>query len=693
MSKYGCFKVSNVGDRCTQLSPSSTYTPKYDTKTECMRNCNTEEEEDALRKLREKFRLKDLTEMIRPGLIVAFDRIKDTPLLDYKSVPYTNKILNSEELYHLYITINRRHSFGSHKNAFLDDVKKKLNVKAGSDIVITFTEKARVEVAGVNFTEDFESDFLDNRKEFEKELTDFIATSNTFMIKNILINNYITEINHHTIMLIKKETVGTRTLISFFIYDPTSGSYVSFYDLLEVFIKDACVAIDVDCKVTQLSKIYGIQNLEVHKQNDEMIIRSINKKINDIMMDIAHENKDFIQLFLYKVLILLANKYKSKSFAPMDIDGKTYPVDFDNMFIGEKDINYPMNIRMWVTSDKLTDKIFNDTDGWIKQNIDLGLITVDELKSYEDEVISLGRKLFPSINADHLFEKELIEYIRKIYTDLYSFKHDEYLYPIIKVFKKMSQKLMGSIIKVKARMEDLDNQIYNYYKMDYFSGYCYMWSYYIIFLILMNPTIDPYTIIKATFFQTTEETRMRRILKIQLYDIQGILNSNDSPNPYFFYKNYITEANESIDQAKSELPTELTPDDNQLVRKIFIKITNFLLLNVLYNKSNDKYLSYKYSRTGEGDYTENKFIAPKVDEILKDFTLNGVDFTLPKEDFQRNYIDRVLAGELLVDVNRKIDATKPIEPLALENKYQSVYKEKYLKYKSKYLALKSKLKN
>lgn len=688
MSKYGCFKVSNVGDRCTQLAPSSTYTPKYDTKTDCMRNCNTEEEEEALRKLREKFRLKDLTEMIRPGLIASFDRIKDTPLLDYKGVPYTNKILNSEELYHLYITINRRNSFGSHKNDFLDDVKKKLNVKAGKDIVITFTEKRIMKVAGIEFTEDFDSDFLEDRKGFEKELNEFIASTSTFMIKNILINNFITEINHHTIMLIKKETVNRRTLLSFFIYDPTAGSYLAFYDLLEVFIKDACETIDVDCKVTQLSKIYGIQNIEVHKQNDEKIIRSINRRMNDSMKDIVFQNKDFIQIFLYKIVVLLANKYKSKSFVPLDINGKTFPTNFDNMFIGKKDFDYPINIRMWITNDDLLNKIFNDNDGWLKQNIDAQFVTIEELKSYEDEVIELGRKLYPSIDKDHIFEEELISFIKKIYSDLYTWKHDEYLYPIYNIFMKMSQKLMSNIIKLRIRLEDLDNQIYNYYKMDYFSGYCYMWSYYIIFLILMNQTIDPYMIIKATFFQTIDESRMKNILKHQIYDIQSILNSDDKPNNYFFNKNYIDDANKNIDEAKSELPTELTPDDNQLVRKLFIKITNFLLINVIYNKSNDKYLSYKYSKTGEGEYTENKFIAPKVDEILKDYTLDGVDFTLPKEDFQRAFIDRVLAGELLVEVNRKIEATKPTVSLVLENKYQSIYKQKYLKYKSKYLALK-----
>ena len=210
----------------------------------------------------------------------------------------------------------------------------------------------------------------------------------------------------------------------------------------------------------------------------------------------------------------------------------------------------------------------------------------------------------------------------------------------------------------------------------------------------MNQKIDPYTIIKGTFFQTIDEPKMRGILESQIYDLQSILNDKSSTKPYFLNKNYINEANTEIEEAKRDLPSFLTPDSKELSRKTFFKITNFLLLNILYNKISDKYLSYKYSKTSEEELTLNTFIAPKVDEILKDFSLPELDTSLPEDDLKRDFIDKVLKGELLVEVNAKIVAAKPITPLVLESKYQYAqndYKTKYLKYKSKYLELKKRL--
>jgi len=692
--KFGCFKVETVADRCMEISPFSKMTPFFPTKAECMRNCNTDEEEEALRKLREKFRIKDLTEMIRPGLIASFDKIKDMPLLNYKGSPYASRILNSDELYHFYSTLVRRTSYGKHDNIFLDDIKKKLNVFNGTDIIVTFTETRSNTVKGIDFKEEFDSEFLENRQEFEKELTAFIASPSTFMIKNILINNFITEINHHTIMLIKKEQSGGKNLLNFFIYDPTAGSYVNLYDLMELFLKDACSAISVDCKITQLSKIYGLQNLEKHTKNNEMIMKGINKEISENMTNIYDEYREFNKYLLQRIYVYLANKYNSKSHIPIDINGKQYPKDFTNILLQSEIYKPQMNLRMWISDDKITFKIFNDNDGWLKQSIDVGLVTVEELKSYEDDIVELGRNFFPSIFKDHILEDELVTYIKFIYTNLYTFEHDKFIPPIMHIFKKIVQKLMTNIIKLRMKMEDLDNQINKHYKMDYFSGYCYLWSYYTIILILMNQTIDPYTVIKGTFFQTIDEPKMRGILESQVYDLQSILNYESSPHPYFFNKNYIDEANANIEEAKRELPTFLTPDSNELARKTFFKITNFLLLNILYNKISDKYLSYKYSKTSQGEITLNTFIAPKVDEILKNFSLHGLDTTLPEDDLKRAFIDKVLEGELLVEVNAKIVAAKPTTPLVLESKYQYVqndYKTKYLKYKSKYLDLKKRL--
>jgi hypothetical protein len=143
--------------------------------------------------------------------------------------------------------------------------------------------------------------------------------------------------------------------------------------------------------------------------------------------------------------------------------------------------------------------------------------------------------------------------------------------------------------------------------------------------------------------------------------------------------------NQYIENGRKDMSTLYEPVTIELRRKLFYKITNLQTLNILYNKTFDKYINYSIVPPGEKYYSVTKFIPQKADELLNDFILPGVDSSLGLVELREAIINTVIAGELLPKVNEKINATLPRGTLT--------YEEKYRKYKQKYLMLKSLLKN
>jgi hypothetical protein len=67
-----------------------------------MRNCNLESEEIALKKLKDKYKLKNLIDYIRPNLLVTLPNLNDIPILNYNKETYNKKVFNSDEIKTLY---------------------------------------------------------------------------------------------------------------------------------------------------------------------------------------------------------------------------------------------------------------------------------------------------------------------------------------------------------------------------------------------------------------------------------------------------------------------------------------------------------------------------------------------------------------------------------------------------------------
>jgi hypothetical protein len=641
--KYGCFKTSNIADRCMKLSIYSDYEPSYETEMECMKNCNLPEEEEALRKLREKFRLKSLLEKIQPSLIESFDKIKDIPLLNYNNEPYNKTILNSKELQHLYSTIVTNDIFKDiNPNHFLIDLISKLEVEKGKEIIII-----------KNSNDNYESELFNDNKDFISEINNI---KYNFMIKGISILNNLSPNGHQSIMLIKKEG----EILTFFLYDPTvSNEFILLYDKIESFIKK----INDKYKVIHLSKLYGIQNIEFNNYNTEKVYDYIDNEIIKNVKHIYSNYLHFMNLFIINAVEYIFNNIKN-ILETTEIE-KYNNLKSLKLITPMTDIieNY-ININAYLEKYEFIKYFMNDI---FKKYLSNGRITQEQLIIVKQELIKMGKFFFTSITPNHLLEDTVKIYIENIIDNLINGNLSSFL-DFNDLIKKKINNFNKEHIKLLHEKEKFNDILLKQYNIDYFSGYCYMWCYYIIILIILNKNLDPYIIIKATFYQTVDIEKMKKILDFQISDIQKY---NKLDKLFFLQKDYISSELKKIEENIHNLELKETNEIFLLRRKLFLKITNFLLLNVLYNKSYDKYLSYKIKDDGD---KFNNFIPQKVDELLNNYSLPDFNNLLCSDVFRKTFINRIIEGELLIDINKKIDLIS--------------FKEKYLKYKTKYLQLK-----
>jgi hypothetical protein len=144
-------------------------------------------------------------------------------------------------------------------------------------------------------------------------------------------------------------------------------------------------------------------------------------------------------------------------------------------------------------------------------------------------------------------------------------------------------------------------------------------------------------------------------------------------------------------------------DDKNRVEKIFldvtrilyIKITNLIILNIIYNRLQNKYLLFSIQEGCRGLLCVKKIVPEKVNELLNKFTISNIPLT------NDNIISTVLEGRPIENINHLILLDK--DPLTNDfeedvfSYYQAnpvyIHMNKYLKYKSKYLNLKKLLSN
>jgi len=675
--KYGCFKVDKIEDRCIKVA--STYDGEtFSTLKDCTRNCNTPEEQEKLDKLKEHFRLKTTIEFIRPKLIDTFDRMNDLPILNFDGKIYNRKLLNFDEIQLLYIILNSRKKFVKHRNLFLEDIVSSLNGQIGLDMTITTVETTQIKISkppvkeiliggnpettswdvlpNIIYKLDLDKKYVfhflsDEYKElFDKEIKSFYESNNIYLIKNVHIEKFEGGIGHHTQVLIKKNITSDKTKLEAFVYDPVSNSIINpISEKIEEFLNSQ---IKYEHSVFNLSKIYGIQDFEESNGDDYMkfIIKHVETHVVSIIYSLNYLMKDF-----------------------------------KNQYLEYKRTNIPFSPKAFTKfiMNKFFSKLFERH------------FLINDIKSF-------FRDLLDSIliNEKKYLEDSKYEFII----------NDSKLKNIVSKFSSKSDNLITEIAKLHMKKTNLIQKINNQYNFDFFEGNCYLWSYYTVILILINPTIKPYDIIKASYYQSSKIGKMQKIFNETLDKIDFMKNELEYVKTYFD-QDYIKNQNLKFEKHNIKVEkNKLNVDFLEHTRLVYIKITNLILINILYNRFQNKYLLYSIERGCQGDICEKKMIPEKVNEILDKLSFDETKLTkesileIIKRGKKINIINSAILKDKstvpndyeelyfeprmdpLAEVQKNIDS-----PSSKYVKPEVVYLEKYLKYKKKYLQLKNQL--
>jgi hypothetical protein len=655
--KFACFKVDKIEDRCMKVTNYEGET--FPSLNECMKNCNTPEEQEKLDKLKEHFRLKTTVEFIRPELIKTFDQMIDLPILNFEGKIYNRKLLNFEEIKMLYVILNIEKLNLKHENLFLEDIVKSLNGQIGLNMTTTIVDTYKLNldyrpaintkipivlglpqeiIYKIDFDKNYAYHFLsDEYKElFDKEIKSFYESTNIYLIKNVIIDKFDREPGHHTQLLIKKNITSGKTKLEVFIYDPVSNGIINpISEKIEEFLN---AQIKYEHSIFNLSKIYGIQDFEKGNGDDymKMIIKNVDVHINSIT-DV-----------LKKIVVDLKSVYLEYKKTNIPFSPKAFTKFIIDKFLG-----------------KLFERHFlmNDIKNFIRQLIDT--ILSNEKIYLEDES-----------NNIYIFDSPFADFFSKLRV-----KHDNLIKEISILFSK--------------RLE-LEQKINNQYNFDFFEGNCYLWSYYTVILILINPTIQPYDIIKASFYQSSKVGRMQKLFEGTLENIDYIKNQTEYAKK-MFDQDYIKNENLKLEKYKKKVEeNKLNVDLLEHTRLVYIKITNLILINILYNRLQNKYLLYKIQEGCQQEYCEKKMIPEKVNEILDKLSFDGTKLT------KESILKIVKTGKKINDINSAIlkdKSTVPsdykeiyyeprIDPM-LAIKPKEIFLKKYLKYKKKYLQLKN----
>jgi len=609
-NKYACFKTFNVDNRCIKVIDNYKGTT-YPNIAECMRNCNSESEEIALKKLKDKYKLKDLIEYIKPKLSVNLPNLNDIPILNYNKETYNKKVFDSDEIktfYSLLVTTeNDKFVF---TNLFFEKFIETSNCILGTSFhvnIISAIKNRKINYSFDDIEKDYIYHFMDEKykKDFDIEIKTFVESTKLFFIKPISIQNNIIKIGHQAFMIIKKNT----SILNVFIYDPISDPDSTIMETFEEFFK---IQFKDKYKHTffNLSKIYGIQDFEQR---------------NPI-------NKHFLEIVDIHSKSLLLNLQDFLNFAEdIYLESTKDLINFKNIVYSRFFIGLSENHILKLDIDKVIDIIFEII------NLDIKSYRENSYKIYDStSSMFISNSLTPKFNELIIKEQEL------------GIKKNE----LIKKYNENRQ-------------------------FDYFENLCQLWCYYTIVLMLINPDIDPYTIIKSSFYQSTNSKNIER-----LYEAILIRNeekkSNDSMS-FLFDNDFIEKQEKHLEELKEMIiPDEKNSVFDEHFRILYIKITNFIILNILYNRTFDKYLLYSIGINDKSnDIFRIKMIPEKVNKMLDDFNFDTTEMTASK------IFSIIKTGKKFLDVNSDILKTKEYKLVG-----GSIFYKKYLKYKNKYLKLK-----
>jgi len=640
--KFGCFKVDKIEDRCIKVEDEYKG-EKFPSLKDCIKNCNTQEEQEKLDNLKEHFRLKTTVEFIRPKLIDTFDKMNDLPILNVDGKIYNRKLLNLDEIQMLYVTLSFI-SLKKNRNLFLEDIVKSLNGKFGLDMKVTTLDLESFEINTdiiymLNYNKKYAYQFLSDeyKRLFYEEIKLFYESNNIYLIKNVHIDRLDGNPGHHTQVLIKKNISSGRIKLEAFIYDSISNGIINpISEEIEEFLNSQ---IKYEHSVFNLSKIYGLQDFERLNNNNYMkfVTKNVTAHINSII-DV-----------LRKLLI-----------------------DLKSVYLDYKKNNIPFSPKAFTKfiMNKYFSKLFERH------------FLINDIKT------SL-RKLIDDIL---LKEKEYLD--EKFIFSLDSAKEIKEIKELLFIIKMKVDNLLMEINEINIKNIELQKQINNQYNFDFFEGNCYLWSYYTVILILINPNIQPYDIIKASYYQSSKINRMHKLFNFAIESIESIKNQLNYAKKYFD-QDYIKNQNLRLEKDMKKIQeNKVDVELLEHTRLVYIKITNLILINTLYNRLENKYLLYTLEKGCQEDICEKKMIPEKVNEILDKLSFDEKKLT------KESILEIIKRGKKINDINSVILKDKSTVP----NDYQEYnseprnnllefkYGEKYLKYKNKYLLLKNQLK-
>jgi hypothetical protein len=209
---------------------------------------------------------------------------------------------------------------------------------------------------------------------------------------------------------------------------------------------------------------------------------------------------------------------------------------------------------------------------------------------------------------------------------------------------------------------------------------------------------------------------MQKIFNETLDKIDFMKNELEYAKTYFD-QDYIKNQNLKFEKYKIKVEkNKLDVDFLEHTRLVYIKITNLILINILYNRFQNKYLLYSIERGCQRDICEKNMIPEKVNEILDKLSFNETklskesilemiirgrnidsinsailkDKSTVPSDYEELYFEPRV--DPLAEVQKNIDSPLvPPVPLSKYVKPEPVFLEKYMKYKNKYLQLKNQL--
>ena len=679
--KYDCDISKNLLDRCQEKEDG-----KYDDLIECQKKCYTDKECATIEKLSQNISSNNLINIIQPSIKKITKDIKDFPRLKYKNEFYDAKIMDFKYIRYLYQLATTRNAFNpfimnllnENNGIILDDIVIKID---GDDISV----KSRIAESSIKSTL---IDKMINEKKY-------------FGMSNVSID-YNSGVGHRILAFFKNSSIipgSTNKKFQIFVYDPSFSQNNKGLRILLKFLEDKITEFinngelsfsKEDVEYINLTSLYGLQNWEVPNLSDvhynitfvtmyiDAFIASAKRFIKDsmniikfidfkkIIKDLIEENNNTPSF--QELIIDIMNNAKNKYFATI-------------YFIVYRSLKQKYINKYCFTTDNLLifDVLINDLIYELTDEVVIYIINKLNFDFLKESQIK---------NIDELINK-IYDYFSKLFEE-YD-KYDSIIRTVDKNIEKNFEAIKMEVTTLRNKLHDInleiDNAIFGHLKMDQFSGLCALWCLYTVCHIIINPIINSYDIIRYDFFQTSNSLKMKSIF--QYYIKKNFDQKIES--------NEIISVEEDIDYLIKNKEKIINNANNPIIHelryKLYIKITNFLFINILYNYNYfhglDKYFP-KFSFL--------QYIILNIDDVSHTiYNMLPTSSVFMKEDIVDNDILLGILQDLTInDISIKDPAfSKTIDIIKFIMSYSSSvnnkYYHKYYKYKNKYYKLANKI--